>query len=78
MRQARDSTLRRCAAISGHSCTANGLPFTWERFVDSYVQLATFGVLLWRLETGQSISLGDQVGIQSNMHPLLTQCLSIL
>lgn len=56
----------------------NGLPFTWERFVDSYVQLATFGVLLWRLETGQSISLGNQVGIQSNMHPLLAQCLSIL
>lgn len=56
----------------------NGLPFTWERFVDSYVQLATFGVLLWRLETGQTISLGNQVGIQPNMHPLLAQCLSIL
>ncbi len=56
----------------------NGLPFTWERFVDSYVQLATFGALLWRLETGQSISLAQQVGVSQGLHPLLAQCLAIM
>ncbi len=56
----------------------NGLPFTWERFVDSYVQLATFGALLWRLETGQDISLAKQVGVSQGLHPLLAQCLAIM
>lgn len=56
----------------------NGLPFTWERFVDSYVQLATFGALLWRLETGQDISLAQQVGVSGGLHPLLEQCLVIM
>lgn len=56
----------------------NGLPFTWEKFVDSYVQLATFGVLLWRLETGKPIALNQQVGISQGLHPLLAQCLAIL
>ena len=56
----------------------NGLPFTWERFVDSYVQLATFGALLWRLETGQGISLSQQVGVSQGLHPLLAQCLAIM
>jgi len=56
----------------------NGQPFTWERFVDSYVQIAAFGALLWRLETGKHISLSHQVGIKSGLHPLLAQCLTIL
>jgi hypothetical protein len=56
----------------------NGLPFTWERFVDSYVQLAVFGALLWRLESKSDISLDRQVGVSSGLHPLLSQCLVIL
>jgi hypothetical protein len=56
----------------------NGLPFTWERYVDSYVQLAVFGTLLWRLETGQKVSLDKQVGVSEGLHPLLAQCLVIL
>lgn len=56
----------------------NGMPFTWERFVDSYVQLATFGALLWRLETGGQIGLSQQVGLSQGLHPLLAQCLSIM
>lgn len=56
----------------------NGLPFTWERFVDSYVQLAVFGALLWRLETGATVSMSHQVGVSAGLHPLLNQCLSIL
>jgi len=56
----------------------NGQPFTWEKFVDSYVQIAAFGVLLWHLESGQNISLDHQVGLKPGVHPLLSQCLSIL
>jgi hypothetical protein len=56
----------------------NGLPFTWERFVDSYVQLAVFGALLWRLETGARVSLDRQVGFSAGLHPLLAQCMTIL
>jgi hypothetical protein len=56
----------------------NGMPFTWERFVDSYVQLAVFGGLLWRLETGHTISLSQQVGVDAGLHPLLAQCMAIL
>lgn len=56
----------------------NGLPFTWERFVDSYVQLAVFGALLWRLETGATVSLDRQVGFSAGLHPLLAQCMTIL
>lgn len=56
----------------------NGLPFTWEKFVDSYVQLASFGLLLWRLESGSQVSLNHQVGLQQGLHPLLAQCLTIM
>ncbi|MGX1768256.1 hypothetical protein ACWIE7_08110 [Dietzia sp. NPDC055343] len=56
----------------------NGQPFTWEKFVDSYVQIAAFGALLWRLESGATISLQHQVGLKVGLHPLLSQCLAIL
>ena len=56
----------------------NGQPFTWEKFVDSYVQIAAFGVLLWHLESGQDVSLSHQVGLKPGVHPLLSQCLAIL
>lgn len=56
----------------------NGQPFTWEKFVDSYVQIAAFGALLWHLESGQDISLAHQVGLKPGVHPLLSQCLAIL
>lgn len=56
----------------------NGQPFTWEKFVDSYVQIAAFGALLWRLEARHEISLNHQVGLKPGVHPLLSQCLSIL
>ena len=56
----------------------NGQPFTWEKFVDSYVQIAAFGALLWHLETGRDISLTHQVGLKQGVHPLLAQCLAIL
>lgn len=56
----------------------NGQEFTWEKFVDSYVQIAAFGALLWRLEAKKSISLHDQVGLKPGVHPLLYQCLTIL
>lgn len=56
----------------------NGQPFTWEKFVDSYVQIAAFGVLLWHLESGQNVSLKHQVGLKPGVHPLLSQCLEIL
>lgn len=56
----------------------NGQPFTWERFVDSYVQIAAFGALLWRLETKKEIGLNQQVGLKTGLHPLLAQCLGIL
>lgn len=56
----------------------NGQKFTWERFVDSYVQIAAFGALLWRLEANSDISLDHQVGLKTGAHPLLHQCLSIL
>lgn len=56
----------------------NGQPFTWEKFVDSYVQIAAFGALLWRLESDQEIGLSQQVGLKPGVHPLLAQCLAIL
>jgi len=56
----------------------NGQPFTWEKFVDSYVQIAAFGALLWHLESGQDINLTHQVGLKPGVHPLLAQCLAIL
>jgi len=56
----------------------NGQPFTWEKFVDSYVQIAAFGALLWHLESGQDIDLTQQVGLKPGVHPLLSQCLAIL
>jgi hypothetical protein len=56
----------------------NGQPFTWEKFVDSYVQIAAFGALLWHLESGEDISLDRQVGLKPGVHPLLSQCLAIL
>lgn len=56
----------------------NGQPFTWEKFVDSYVQIAAFGALLWRLEAGREISLAQQVALRPGVHPLLSQCLAIL
>lgn len=56
----------------------NGQPFTWEKFVDSYVQIAAFGALLWHLESGQDITLSHQVGLKPSVHPLLAQCLAIL
>ncbi|MFC7909958.1 type ISP restriction/modification enzyme [Streptomyces nigra] len=56
----------------------NGQPFSWEKFVDSYVQIAVFGTLLWRLESKQQVSLDRQVGVKFGVHPLLSQCLSIL
>lgn len=56
----------------------HGQPFTWEKFVDSYVQIAAFGVLLWHLESGQDISLSHQVALKPGIHPLLSQCLAIL
>ena len=56
----------------------NGQPFTWEKFVDSYVQIAAFGALLWHLESGQDIGLSQQVGLKHGVHPLLSQCLAIL
>lgn len=56
----------------------NGQAFTWEKFVDSYVQIATFGALLWRLESGKEISLDLQVSLKPGIHPLLSQCLAIL
>lgn len=56
----------------------NGQPFTWEKFVDSYVQIAAFGALLWHLETREPISLSQQVGLKQGVHPLLAQCLAIL
>lgn len=56
----------------------NGQPFTWEKFVDSYVQIAAFGALLWHLESGQDISLAHQVSLKHGVHPLLSQCLAIL
>jgi hypothetical protein len=56
----------------------NGQPFTWARFVDSYVQIAIFGTLLWRLETGKEVSLGSVVGVNPQLHPLLFQCMDVL
>lgn len=56
----------------------NGQSFTWESFVDSYVQISAFGALLWRLEAKEEISLDQQVGIQQGNHPLLYRCLTIL
>lgn len=56
----------------------NGTPFTWDRFVDSYVQIATFGLLLWRLEIRADIRLDSQVNLSQGQHPLLFQSLSIL
>lgn len=57
---------------------SSGKRFTWNNFVDSYVQIATFGVLLWRLESNTQISLQHQVTIQPGAHPLLHQALTIL
>lgn len=56
----------------------NGQEFDWPRFVDSYVQIAAFGALLWRLQTQSHISLDQQVGLRHGVHPLLYQCLQIL
>ncbi|WP_344202032.1 type ISP restriction/modification enzyme [Pseudolysinimonas kribbensis] len=56
----------------------NGQTFDWPRFVDSYVQIAVFGALLWRLESKKPISLLLQVGLKQGVHPLLYQCLKIL
>lgn len=56
----------------------NGQDFTWAKFVDSYVQIAAFGALLWRLEARTEISLQHQVGLRRGIHPLLSQCLEIL
>ena len=56
----------------------NGQKFDWARFVDSYVQIAAFGALLWRLESKEPISLNLQVGLKHGVHPLLYQCLQIL
>ena len=56
----------------------NSQPFTWGRFVDSYVQIATFGTLLWRLETGKDVSLGNVVGVNPQLHPLIFQCMDVL
>lgn len=56
----------------------NGQKFDWKRFVDSYVQIASFGALLWRLQSRENISLSQQVGLKHGVHPLLFQCLQIL
>lgn len=56
----------------------NGQAFKWENFIDSYVQIAAFGALLWRLESRQDISLEHRVGLKHGVHPLLYQCLTIL
>lgn len=56
----------------------NGKRFTWAKFVDSYVQIATFGALLWRLESRKPIGLSAQVALKQGVHPLLAQCLEIL
>ena len=72
------SHLNQLRADFGALLFRNGQPFTWEKFVDSYVQIAAFGALLWRLESGHDISLSHQVGLKSGVHPLLFQCLSIL
>lgn len=56
----------------------NGQTFDWTRFVDSYVQIAAFGALLWRLQTRKPISLEQQIGLKHGVHPLLYQCLQIL
>ncbi|WP_144750616.1 type ISP restriction/modification enzyme [Curtobacterium pusillum] len=56
----------------------NGQRFTWDRFVDSYVQIATFGSLLWRLESQSTIAIDHQVSLKHDTHPLLSQCLQIL
>jgi len=56
----------------------NGQAFTWPRFVDSYVQLAVFGTLLWRIDSGREVDLTKQVEIDSELHPLLHQCLVLL
>lgn len=56
----------------------NGQPFKWENFIDSYVQIAAFGALLWRLESREQISLEHRVGLKPGVHPLLYQCLTIL
>jgi len=56
----------------------HGQELTWEKFVDSYVQIAVFGVLLWRLETGTQLSRELQAGVTGQVHPLLHQCLAIL
>lgn len=62
----------------GSQLFKNGTFFTWEKFVDSYVQIATFGVLLWRLEARAEISLDSQVNLSRGSHPLLYQALTIL
>src|SRR5262249_26186636 len=49
----------------------NGRPFTWERFVDSYVQIAVFGSLLWKLESGKDIALDQVVSLNEKLHPFL-------
>lgn len=56
----------------------NGQDFTWSRFVDSYVQIAVFGTLLWRLETGRDVSLEMMVALDARLHPLLHQCMEVL
>src|SRR5699024_3791796 len=44
----------------------------------SYVQIATFGLLLWRLEARSEVRLDSQVTLSQGLHPLLFQSLSIL
>lgn len=56
----------------------NGQPLTWEKFVDSFVQMACFGALVWRLETGSSISRLILPKVSKTVHPLLSQCMNIL
>lgn len=56
----------------------NGQVFGWERFIDSYVQLAVFGTLLWRIDTGGEVALDRTVGVDYRLHPLLSSCLQIM
>lgn len=49
----------------------NGQEFKWPNFIDSYVQIAAFGALLWRLESADDISLSHTVGLKAGVHPLL-------
>lgn len=72
------SHLRQLHQDFGNQLFKNGVAFTWEKFVDSYVQIATFGVLLWRLESRSEIQLSSHVTLSKGAHPLLYQALSIL